>query len=67
MPVKRRSNKHRGAINQYEAAWLDGDKHGWLVGLNTDDVLQALWDRAGDHETMYWNPSMHFPEPIEIE
>jgi hypothetical protein len=64
MPVKRRSSKHRGAINQYEAAWLEGDKHGWLVGLNTDDVLQALWIRAGDHENFHWKPGQHYPVPL---
>ena len=64
MPVKRRNNKHRGAINEYEAAWLEGDKHGWLVGLNPDDVLQALWDRAGDQENFHWEPGQHYPEPI---
>ena len=43
MPVKRRSSKHRGAINQYEAAWLDGDrKVGSLYFLNHDHVRQAL-------------------------
>ena len=64
MPVKRRGSKHRGAINQYEAAWLEGGQYGWIVGLNHDDVLQALWDRQGDHDTKYWEPGMHFPRPI---
>jgi hypothetical protein len=64
MPVKRRTSKHRGALNEYQAAWLEGNKHGWLVGLNHDDVLQALWDRAGEHENIHWEPGMHFPKPI---
>jgi hypothetical protein len=63
MPQKIRNNKNRGAINQYEAAWLEGDQHGWLVGLNPDDVLQALWDRAGDHENFFWESGQHYPEP----
>jgi hypothetical protein len=64
MPVKRRSSKHRGAINQYEAAWLEGDRDvGFLYSLNHDHVRQALWDRAGDSETMFWEPGMQCPEP----
>jgi hypothetical protein len=63
MPVKRHSSKHRGAINQYEAAWLEGDrKAGFLYSLNHDFVHQALWDRAGDHETMFWESGMRYPE-----
>jgi hypothetical protein len=27
-------------------------------------VHQELWDRAGDHESMHWNPGMSYPEPI---
>jgi hypothetical protein len=64
MPVKRRSSKHRGAINQYEAAWLEGDRDvGFLYSLNHDHVRQALWDRTGDSETMFWEPGMQYPEP----
>ena len=65
MPRKYRTSKKRAALNEYESAWLQADKHGWLVGLNHDDTLQALWDRAGNHDTMYWEPGMHFPEPKE--
>jgi hypothetical protein len=61
---KRRTSKHRGALNEYESAWLEGDEHKWLVGLNPDDVLQALWDRAGDSENFFWKIGMHFPEPV---
>jgi hypothetical protein len=64
MPVKRRNNKRRGAINEYEEAWLEGDKHGWFVGVNPDDFLQALWDRAGDHENFHWEPGQHHPVPL---
>jgi hypothetical protein len=61
---KRRTNKHRGAINQYEAAWLDGNrKVGFLYSLNHDHVLQALWDRCGDSENFRWEPGMDYPEP----
>jgi hypothetical protein len=64
MPLKRRNSKHRGAINQYEAAWLDGNREvGFLYSRNHDHVLQALWDRCGDHETMFWEPGMRYPEP----
>jgi hypothetical protein len=28
-------------------------------------VRQALWDRAGDHEAMFWEPGMDYPEPIK--
>jgi hypothetical protein len=65
MVVRTRKLKARGALNEYEAAWLQAEEHGWLVGLNHDDALQALWDRAGSHDTMYWEPGMHFPESIE--
>ena len=66
MPVKRRSSKHRGAINQYKSAWLEGDREvGFLYSLNHDHVRQALWDRAGDHEAMFWEPGMDYPEPIK--
>ena len=26
---------------------------------------EELWDRHGDHETMYWEPGMSRPEAIE--
>ena len=64
MPVKRRTNKHRGALNEYQAAWLEGNEHGWMVGLNPDDVLHALWNRAGDHESFHWEPGQHYPVPL---
>ena len=31
--------------------------------LNHDFIRQELWNRAGDHDTMRWNPSMDYPEP----
>jgi hypothetical protein len=66
MPVKRRSSKHRGAIKQYEAAWLEGDREtGFLYSLNHDFVREALWNRAGDHESLYWEPGMDYPQPID--
>jgi hypothetical protein len=64
MPVKRRSSKHRGAINQYEAAWLDSNREvGFLYSRNHDHVLRALWDRCGDHENFQWSPGMDYPTP----
>jgi hypothetical protein len=64
MPVKRRSSKHRGALNSYEKAWLEGNrKESFPYCLNHDFIRQELWDRAGDHDTMRWNPSMDYPEP----
>jgi hypothetical protein len=30
-----------------------------------DEELQELWDTHGDHETMFWNPRMSFPVPID--
>ncbi|SHG69525.1 hypothetical protein SAMN05444169_3704 [Bradyrhizobium erythrophlei] len=61
---KRRTNKHRGAISEHHAAWLDGDrKAGFLVSLNHGFVLQELWDRAGDSENFRWEPGMQYPEP----
>jgi hypothetical protein len=68
MPVKRRTNKRRGAINEYEAAWLEsGRADGGFVQFKPDEELQELWERAGDHESFYWTPGMNFPEPIETE
>jgi hypothetical protein len=66
MPRKRRASKHRGALNQYESAWLEGDrKVGGFIQFKADEELQELWDRAGDHQTMYWQPGMSFPVPID--
>jgi hypothetical protein len=63
--AKRRTNKHRGALNSYEQAWLEGDrKVGFLYSLNHGFIRQELWDRAGDHENFHWNPSMRYPEPL---
>jgi hypothetical protein len=68
MPVKRRTSEHRGALNEYEMAWLEGDrKVGFLWSLNHTFMRQELWDRAGDHENFFWEPGMRFPEPIEME
>jgi P27 family predicted phage terminase small subunit len=46
-------------------------KRGWKVIAKKasriaylDFIRQELWDRAGDHETMHWNPSMRYPAPI---
>jgi hypothetical protein len=65
---KRRTSKHRGAINEYEAAWLEGDRQkGFMYSLNHGLVRQELWDRAGDHESFHWKLGMRFPEPIEAE
>jgi hypothetical protein len=62
---KRRTNKHRGAVKDFEAAWLEGDrKAGFLYSLNHDFVRQELWDRAGDHEAFFWEPGMQYPEPL---
>jgi hypothetical protein len=63
---KRRTNKHRGAVNEYEAAWLEGDQEiGFLYSLNHTFVRQELWDRAGDHDAMFWKPGMSYPLPID--
>jgi hypothetical protein len=66
--AKRRTNKHRGAVKEWEAAWLRGDrKEGFLYSLNHDFIRQELWDRAGDKDNFFWNPGTHgdYPEPIE--
>jgi hypothetical protein len=61
---KRRTSKHRGAVKDFEAAWLEGDnKAGFMYSLHHTFVHQELWDRAGDHETMFWEPGMRYPEP----
>jgi hypothetical protein len=66
--AKRRTNKHRAPVKDFEAAWLEGDrKAGFMYSLHHTFVHQALWDRAGDHEAMYWQPGMRYPEPIETE
>jgi hypothetical protein len=45
---KRRTNKHRGACNVYESAWLEGDrKVGFLFSLNHDFVLQPFGTAVG--------------------
>jgi hypothetical protein len=61
---KRRTSKHRGAVKDFEAAWLGGDrKAGFMYSLNHTFVRQALWDRAGDHGNFHWSPGMQYPEP----
>ena|SRR5258708_4862402 len=62
MPVKRRTNKKRDGISEHEAAWLQGDHDCGFVQFKHPDDLQALWDRAGDSETMFWEPPMSYPE-----
>jgi hypothetical protein len=65
MPVKRRSSKKRSAVSQHEEAWLRGDRDSGFVQFKRDEELQELWDRHGDHGTMYWEPGMSGPEEIE--
>ncbi len=65
---KRRTSKHRGAVKDFEAAWLEGDREaGFMYSLHHTFVHQALWDRSGDHENFHWEPGMQYPEPIETE
>ena len=64
MAVKKRLHKRRGAVGEDEAAWLRGDYHCGFIGFKMDDELADLWDRHGDHKTMFWNPGMHRPELI---
>ena len=41
--AKRRTGKHRGALNSYEKAWLEGDrKVGFLYSLNHGFMRQEL-------------------------
>jgi hypothetical protein len=66
MPRKIRSNKHRVALKDFEAAWLAGDrKAGFLYSLHHDFVHRELWDRAGDHENYHWTEGMKWPVPID--
>ena len=45
--------------------WLEGDRtDGGFIQFKPDEELQELWDRAGDHESFYWEPGMRFPEPL---
>ncbi len=65
MPQKVRTNKRRGAIKDFEAAWLCGNrKEGSMYSLHHTFVHQELWDRAGDHERFHWSPGMQYPESI---
>jgi hypothetical protein len=63
---KRRTSKHRGAVKDFEAAWLDGDREaGFMYSLHHDFVHRELWDRAGDHENFFWQEGMRGPVPID--
>ena len=60
---KRRASKHRGAVKDFEAAWLEGDREpGFMYSLLHDFVHQELWNRAGDSENFRWEPGMRWPE-----
>jgi hypothetical protein len=62
---KRRTSKHRGSLNMYEEAWLEGNRaNGGFVQFKPDEELQDLWDRCGDHESFYWESGMSYPEPL---
>jgi hypothetical protein len=62
---KRRTSKHRGAVKDFEAAWLDGDREaGFMYSLHHDFVHRELFDRAGDEENFYWGEGMQYPIPI---
>jgi hypothetical protein len=66
MPRKIRNDKRRGAVKDFEAAWLDSDRDsdiGFLYSLNHDFVHRELWDRAGDSENLYWTEGMDWPVP----
>lgn len=62
---KESARKRRAAVAGEEAAWLRGDRDCGFVQFKRDEELQELWDRAGDHETMFWKPGMSRPEAIE--
>jgi len=69
MPRKIRNNKRRGAVTDYEAAWLVGgnkeDAYVFLYSLHHDFVHRELWDRAGDDENFHWAEGMQWPVAID--
>jgi hypothetical protein len=65
MPVKRRTNKRHAALTETEAAWLRGERESGFVEFKRPEELQKLWDSHGDHDELYWNPGMSWPEMIE--
>lgn len=68
MPVKRRTSKHRGAIQDFEAAWLVGnekDTYVFMYSLSHGFVHRELWDKHGDHENFFWEEGMQYPVPID--
>ncbi len=65
MAIRSKKLKAKGAVKDFEAAWLRGDrKEGFMYSLHHNFVRQELWDRAGDHENFHWEPGMQWPEPI---
>jgi hypothetical protein len=62
--IKKRLDKRHGTVGEDEAAWLRGDRNCGFVQFKPYDELQELWDRHGDHETMFWNQRMHLPALI---
>jgi hypothetical protein len=65
MAIEKRLDKRRDAVSEHEEAWLRGDRDCGFIQFKRDEELQELWDRHGDHETMYWEPGMSRPEAIE--
>jgi hypothetical protein len=65
MAIKRRLEKRRGTVSEDEAAWLRGDRDSGFIQFKPDEELQELWDRHGDHKTMYWKPGENHPTPLD--
>jgi hypothetical protein len=65
MPVRKRNINRRANLDQYDLAWLNGDRQGaGLSGFMSDEKQQVLWDQYGDKERFHWQPGMWVPEPL---
>ncbi len=65
LPIKREE------LRASEDAWLRSETHDeygrssyFVHNYYSADEKQSLWTKRGDHDLLYWNPSMRRPEPI---
>jgi hypothetical protein len=55
MPVRRRVDKRRDALDAHTIAWLNGDDDSGFVQFKPHEELLALWEAYGDPDVAEWD------------
>ena len=63
MPVRRRTDKRRDALDEDEIAWLEG-RISWFDFASLDEKREA-WEKHGDKTNYKWHEELS--QPIKKE